>query len=121
MCAERSILLHEFRISQQRGILQTLSRSSHATTIRIDNLTFRWNETINPALYTCEDQVSHVTFQLCKKKIEKDNERDQIMAKIMTQLDILSKNFMGTGTRGVNVVGVGNTNPNDMKFEAIYN
>lgn len=43
------------------------------------------------------------------------------MAKIMTQLDILSKNFMGTGTRGVNVVGVGNTNPNDMKFEAIYN
>ena len=43
------------------------------------------------------------------------------MAKIMTKLDILSKNFMRTGTRGVNAVRVGNTNPNDMKFEAIYN
>uniref|UniRef100_M1DL69 Putative plant transposon protein domain-containing protein n=1 Tax=Solanum tuberosum TaxID=4113 RepID=M1DL69_SOLTU len=50
-----------------------------------------------------------------------DQERDQNMAKIMTQLDILSKNVVGAGTRGVNVVGVGCPNPDESKFEALYN
>uniref|UniRef100_M1DW25 Integrase core domain containing protein n=1 Tax=Solanum tuberosum TaxID=4113 RepID=M1DW25_SOLTU len=43
------------------------------------------------------------------------------MAKIMTQLDILSKNVMGAGAQGVNAVGVGCVNPNETKFEALYN
>uniref|UniRef100_M1DVU7 Integrase core domain containing protein n=1 Tax=Solanum tuberosum TaxID=4113 RepID=M1DVU7_SOLTU len=43
------------------------------------------------------------------------------MAKIMTQLDILSKNVMGAGARSVNVVGVGCVNPEESKFEALYN
>uniref|UniRef100_M1DVH2 Uncharacterized protein n=1 Tax=Solanum tuberosum TaxID=4113 RepID=M1DVH2_SOLTU len=42
------------------------------------------------------------------------------MAKIMTQLDILSKNVMGVGTHGVNAVGVRGANPEEMKFEAMY-
>jgi len=42
------------------------------------------------------------------------------MTKIMTQLDILSKNVMGAGARGVNIVGVGGANPDEMKFEAMF-
>uniref|UniRef100_M1DKD0 Uncharacterized protein n=1 Tax=Solanum tuberosum TaxID=4113 RepID=M1DKD0_SOLTU len=77
--------------------------------------------TINRAWYTHEDQVSSLTFKQSKERIEKDNERDQNMAKIMTQLDILSKNVMGAGARGVDVMGVGDANPEEMKFEALYN
>lgn len=51
--------------------------------------------TINIVHYTREDQVSLVTFQLSKEQIKKDNERDQDIAKIMTTLDIISKNVMG--------------------------
>ena len=76
--------------------------------------------TINRVWYTREDQVSLVTFQLSKEQVEKDNERDQNMAKIMMQLDILSKNVMGAGACGVNVVGVGGANPEEMKFEVMY-
>jgi len=39
----------------------------------------------------------------------------------MTQLDILSKNVMGAGARGVNVMGVGCVNPDEAKFKALYN
>ncbi|WMV58693.1 hypothetical protein MTR67_052078 [Solanum verrucosum] len=77
----------------------------------LDNMT-----TINRVWYTREDQVSMVTFQLSKEQVEKDNERDQNMAKIMTQLDILSKNVVGVGARGVNVVGVRGANLEKMKF-----
>uniref|UniRef100_M1DGS8 Integrase core domain containing protein n=1 Tax=Solanum tuberosum TaxID=4113 RepID=M1DGS8_SOLTU len=50
---------------------------------------------INRAWYTREDQVSPLTYKLTKEQIEKDQERDQSMANMMTQLDILSKNIMG--------------------------
>uniref|UniRef100_M1DP64 Polyprotein protein n=1 Tax=Solanum tuberosum TaxID=4113 RepID=M1DP64_SOLTU len=43
------------------------------------------------------------------------------MAKIMTKLDILSKNVIGAGARVVNVVGVGCTNHDEVKFDALYN
>uniref|UniRef100_M1DP29 Integrase core domain containing protein n=1 Tax=Solanum tuberosum TaxID=4113 RepID=M1DP29_SOLTU len=43
------------------------------------------------------------------------------MAKMMTQLDILSKNVMGVGTKSVNVVGIGGVNPDEAQFEAMYN
>uniref|UniRef100_M1DEK9 Uncharacterized protein n=1 Tax=Solanum tuberosum TaxID=4113 RepID=M1DEK9_SOLTU len=42
------------------------------------------------------------------------------MAKIMMELDILSKNVMGVGARSVNVVEVGGANPEEMKFDAMY-
>uniref|UniRef100_M1E120 Uncharacterized protein n=1 Tax=Solanum tuberosum TaxID=4113 RepID=M1E120_SOLTU len=77
--------------------------------------------TINRAWYTRESEVSPLTFKLTKEQMEKDYERDQNMAKIMTQLDILSKNVMGAGARSVNIVGVGCANPDEVKFEALYN
>uniref|UniRef100_M1DN32 Integrase core domain containing protein n=1 Tax=Solanum tuberosum TaxID=4113 RepID=M1DN32_SOLTU len=43
------------------------------------------------------------------------------MAKIMTQLDILSKNVMGAGARSVSAVGVWCANSDESKFEAFYN
>uniref|UniRef100_M1DZ89 Integrase core domain containing protein n=1 Tax=Solanum tuberosum TaxID=4113 RepID=M1DZ89_SOLTU len=39
----------------------------------------------------------------------------------MTHLDILSKNVMGAGASSVSVVEVECTNPEEMKFEALYN
>uniref|UniRef100_M1DH69 Integrase core domain containing protein n=1 Tax=Solanum tuberosum TaxID=4113 RepID=M1DH69_SOLTU len=77
--------------------------------------------TINRAWYTREDQVSPLTFKLTKEQMEKDQERDQNMDKIMTQLDILSKNVIGAGARSVNAVGVGCANPDESKFEPLYN
>uniref|UniRef100_M1DTJ5 Retrotransposon n=1 Tax=Solanum tuberosum TaxID=4113 RepID=M1DTJ5_SOLTU len=66
-------------------------------------------------------QVSPLMFKLTKEQLEKDQEWDQNMAKIMTQLDILSKNVMGAGARNVNVEGVGCVDPDEAKFEALYN
>uniref|UniRef100_M1DMQ5 Integrase core domain containing protein n=1 Tax=Solanum tuberosum TaxID=4113 RepID=M1DMQ5_SOLTU len=51
---------------------------------------------INRVWYTREDQVSPLTFRITKEQIEKDQERDQNMAKMMTQLDLLAKNVMGS-------------------------
>lgn len=39
----------------------------------------------------------------------------------MTQLAILSKNGMGASARSINVVGVGRTKLEKMKFESLYN
>uniref|UniRef100_M1DB58 Integrase core domain containing protein n=1 Tax=Solanum tuberosum TaxID=4113 RepID=M1DB58_SOLTU len=77
--------------------------------------------TINKVWYTHEDQVYPLTFKLSEEQVEKYHERDQSMAKIMTQLDILSKNVMGASARGVNVVRVGYANFEEMKFEALFN
>uniref|UniRef100_M1D8H5 Integrase core domain containing protein n=1 Tax=Solanum tuberosum TaxID=4113 RepID=M1D8H5_SOLTU len=76
---------------------------------------------INRAWYTREDQVSPLTFRMTKEKIEKDQERDRNMAKMMTQLDILSKNVMGSGLKSVNIFGIGGENPNEWRFESFYN
>lgn len=57
--------------------------------------------TIIRVWHTCEEQISFVSFRLYNEKIEKDNERDQNMDKIMTHLDILSKNVMAAGTHSV--------------------
>lgn len=43
------------------------------------------------------------------------------MAKIMTQLDILSKNVMGASARTVNAVCVECVNLEEAKFKALYN
>ena len=71
--------------------------------------------------YTREDQVSFLTLKLSKEHLEKDQERDQNMEKILTQLNIFSKYFIRAGTRSFNDVGVGCVNPNEAKFEMLYN
>lgn len=50
-----------------------------------------------------------------QKKLEKDQERDENMAKIMTQLDLLMKHMMGCGQKSVNVVG----SASDMTFNGV--
>uniref|UniRef100_M1DDD8 Uncharacterized protein n=1 Tax=Solanum tuberosum TaxID=4113 RepID=M1DDD8_SOLTU len=76
---------------------------------------------INRAWHRREDRVSSLTFRMMKEHIEKDQERDQNMAKMMNQLDLLSKNVIGSGTRALNIIGVSGANPNDAHFEALYN
>ncbi|KAK4708671.1 hypothetical protein R3W88_029596 [Solanum pinnatisectum] len=76
---------------------------------------------INREWYTREDQVSPLTFRMTKEQIKKDQKRDQNMAKMMTQLDILAKNVMGSGLGSVNAVDVDGVNPDEAQFEALYN
>ena len=77
--------------------------------------------TINPSWYTREDRVSPLTLKFTKEQRERDQERDQNMAKMMTQLDIFAKNVMGDGAKSVNNVDVGSPNPDEAKFEVLYN
>uniref|UniRef100_M1DU25 Integrase core domain containing protein n=1 Tax=Solanum tuberosum TaxID=4113 RepID=M1DU25_SOLTU len=45
---------------------------------------------------------------LSKEQIERDYERDENIAKMMTQIDLLSKHVMEDGTTSVNAVGTNN-------------
>uniref|UniRef100_M1DPL1 Gag-pol polyprotein n=1 Tax=Solanum tuberosum TaxID=4113 RepID=M1DPL1_SOLTU len=104
-------------ISQESVRLRRFDATTYAKAAQLlDGMT-----TINRAWYTHEDQVSPLTLKLSKELMEKEQERDQNMAKIMTPLDILFKNVMGAGARSVNVMGVGCANPNESKFEALNN
>jgi len=60
---------------------------------------------INRAWYTSEDHVSPLNLGLTKEQMVQKQERDQNMAKIMTQMDLLTKYVMGGGYRAVNECG----------------
>lgn len=57
---------------------------------------------------------------MTKEQIKKYQERDQNIAKMMTHIDILSKNFMGVGTKTVNGVGVCEVNLDEEQFEVMH-
>uniref|UniRef100_M1DS76 Uncharacterized protein n=1 Tax=Solanum tuberosum TaxID=4113 RepID=M1DS76_SOLTU len=97
---------------QEPTLINPISWESYAIAAQLlDGIT-----TINRARYTREDQVSPLTFKLSKEQMENDHERVQNMAKITRKLDILSKNVMGASSSNFGCV-----NPEEMKFEALYN
>uniref|UniRef100_M1D8S3 Integrase core domain containing protein n=1 Tax=Solanum tuberosum TaxID=4113 RepID=M1D8S3_SOLTU len=55
---------------------------------------------IKRAWYTRDDQVSPLTYMKIKEQIERDQECDENMAKMMTQMVLLSKHVMGSGSQG---------------------
>jgi len=60
---------------------------------------------VNRTWNTREDHVSSLQLSISKEKIEKEHERDDNMAKMMTQINLLSKHVIGGGLKSVNVVG----------------
>ncbi|KAK4724079.1 hypothetical protein R3W88_026858 [Solanum pinnatisectum] len=67
---------------------------------------------INHAWYTREDQLSPLTLRLKKEQLEKNQERDENMAKMMTQMMLLTKHVMGGGYKDASL--------DDAKFETMY-
>lgn len=59
---------------------------------------------INRAWYPHEDQNVFSHFRMTKEKIEKDQEREKNMTKMMIQLDILAKYVIGSGSKSVNLL-----------------
>ncbi|WMV41608.1 hypothetical protein MTR67_034993 [Solanum verrucosum] len=76
---------------------------------------------INCAWYTREDQVSPLNLGLTNEQFEKKQERDENMAKIMIQMDLLTKHVMGSAYKVVNAVGANSVNHDEMQFEDMYN
>ncbi|WMV24879.1 hypothetical protein MTR67_018264 [Solanum verrucosum] len=76
---------------------------------------------INCAWYTRKGQVSPLTFRMTKKQIKQDQQHDENMAKMMTQMDLLSKHVMGCGSKVVNAVRVNGVSPDESHIEVIYN
>ncbi|WMV41908.1 hypothetical protein MTR67_035293 [Solanum verrucosum] len=77
---------------------------------------------INRAWYTREDRASFLNIGLTKEQLGKNQERDENMAKIMTQMDLLTKNVMGGGYKDMNTVGANSgVSPDDAQFEDMYN
>lgn len=50
---------------------------------------------INHAWYIKEDHVSLLNFLLTKEQLKKNQDRDDNKAKMMTQMDLLTKHVMG--------------------------
>ena len=58
---------------------------------------------------------------MTKEQLGKNQERDEHMAKMMTQLDLLTKNMMNRGLKTVNAIDAGKGNVSeDEKFETLY-
>ena len=73
-----------------------------ATSVFLDEMT-----KINRAWHTREDHVSPLNLGMTKEQMENNQERDENMAKIMTQMDLLTKHVMNGGFKLVNIVDIG--------------
>uniref|UniRef100_M1DTG9 Integrase core domain containing protein n=1 Tax=Solanum tuberosum TaxID=4113 RepID=M1DTG9_SOLTU len=77
----------------------------------IHNFVDRWyNETT--FWYTREDQVSLLNLEVTKEQLTKNQEHDENMTKMMTQMTLLTKHVMGGGYKVVS--------PDDVEFETMY-
>lgn len=76
---------------------------------------------IHRAWYTRDDMVTPHTFVLTNEQIQKNQERDENMAKMLTQLDLLTKHVMES-QKSMNAIGAnGNLTWDDAPFDAAYN
>ncbi|WMV41160.1 hypothetical protein MTR67_034545 [Solanum verrucosum] len=60
---------------------------------------------LNQSCHTRKDNVSPFNVGLTKEQMEKNQECDENMAKMMAQMDLLTKHVIGGGSKVVNVVG----------------
>jgi len=68
--------------------------------------------------YTREDQVSAINFELSKEQMQNNQERDENMAKMISQIDLLTKHVMVSGHTVVHeVVTNMRVSPGDATFE----
>jgi len=75
---------------------------------------------INRAWHTREDHVSPLNVELTKEQMEKNQEHDENMAKMITQMDLLTKHVMGGGYKAVNAISASSGMiPNDAHFDAM--
>ncbi|WMV18537.1 hypothetical protein MTR67_011922 [Solanum verrucosum] len=69
-----------------------------------------------------EDQVSAVNFGLSKEQMQKNQERDENMAKMISQIDLLTKHVMVSGHKVVHAVVTNmRVSPGDVRFEYKHN
>ena len=58
---------------------------------------------------------------MTKEQLEKNQERDENMAKMMTQIDLLTKYVMNSGLKTVNAIDAGKGHVSeDVKFDTMY-
>ena len=93
-----------------------MSQSFENASVLLDEMT-----KINKAWHTREDHVSPLNFGMTKEQLEENQERDKNMAKMMTQMHLLTKHVMNSGLKAVNSIDAGKVHVSeDAKFDAMY-
>lgn len=78
----------------------------------------------NRAWHTREAEVAvggPFSSSISKAQMLKDQEKDENIAKMMIQMDLLTKHVMGNGSKSVNALALsGSKSYEDDKFDALY-